>query len=76
MSSKIVYVLRRLWTSGRVRFSTLYEKAESRSELVATFLAVLELIKARRVTVSGDGEDARVAIHKTSEVPESEHETA
>ncbi len=76
VSSKIVYVLRRLWTSGRVRFSTLYEKAESRSELVATFLAVLELIKARRVTVSGDGEDARVAIHKTSEVPESEHETA
>ena len=76
VSSKIVFVLRRLWKSGRVRFSALYERAESRSELVATFLAVLELMKARRVTVSGDGADARITILKTSEVPSSEHETA
>ena len=76
VSSKIVYVLRRLWKSGRVHFSSLYEHSESRSELVATFLAVLELMKARRVTVSGEGEDTRITINKTSEVPSSEHETA
>ncbi len=76
VSSKIVYVLRRLWKSGRVHFSSLYEHSESRSELVATFLAVLELMKARRVTVSGEGENTRITINKTSEVPSSEHETA
>ena len=75
VSSKIVYVLRKLWKGGRVRFSSLYEQATSRSELVATFLAVLELMKARRITLSGDGADARITINKTSEVPSHEHET-
>ena len=75
VSSKIVHVLRRLWQGGRVRFSTLYEQAESRSELVATFLAVLELMKARRVTVDGSGPNASITIQKNSEVPASEQST-
>ena len=76
VSSKIVFVLRRLWKNGRVRFSSLYAQAGSRSELVATFLAVLELMKARRVLVTGDGPDARIAMIQNSEVPSDEHETA
>ena len=33
-----------------------------RSELVATFLAVLELVKAKRIRVEGDGDYAEVRI--------------
>ncbi|MGI6269512.1 MAG: segregation and condensation protein A [Candidatus Howiella sp.] len=64
VSSRIVHVLRGLWNGKKEKFSALFSKAESRSELVATFLAVLELVKARRVAVSGEGEDATVRIVK------------
>ena len=64
VSSRIVHVLRGLWNGQRQRFSALFRQAESRSELVATFLAVLELVKARRVVVSGEGEATSVQIVK------------
>ena len=64
VSSRIVHVLRGLWNGQRQRFSALFRQAESRSELVATFLAVLELVKARRVVVSGEGEETSVQIVK------------
>ena len=44
VSSKIVYVLRRLYKSRAVSYESLFEQAGSKSELVATFLALLELI--------------------------------
>ncbi|MBO5797194.1 MAG: segregation/condensation protein A [Clostridia bacterium] len=62
VSSKIVYVLRRLREGTTVSYRSLYEKAESRSDLVATFLAVLELIKANRIRVDGEGEDQTVQV--------------
>lgn len=57
VSSRIVYVLRRLNTSDTVTYRSLYEQAESRSELVATFLAVLELIKANRIQVEQENDE-------------------
>lgn len=60
VSSRIVYVLRSLFRGGRKRFTALFSASRSRSEAVATFLAVLELIKARRIKVEGDGADAQV----------------
>lgn len=55
VSSKIVFVLRRLYDHERVSFPSLFEAAENKSELVATFLAVLELIKSKRIWVDGEG---------------------
>lgn len=72
VSSKVVYVLRNLRNNIKVRFSSLFEKAESRSELVATFLAVLELIKTRRVKAEGDGKDLNISM--CTEVPDSDTE--
>ena len=51
VSSRIGYVLRRLYTHPRVTYASLFEQAESKSELVATFLALLELIKSKRIAV-------------------------
>ena len=57
VSTKIVFVIRKLITAGSSSLSSLYKTARSRSELVATFLAVLELCKANRVEISGDSAD-------------------
>ena len=57
VSTKIIFVIRKLITGGTSKLSSLYQTAHSRSELVATFLAVLELCKANRVEISGDSAD-------------------
>lgn len=66
VSSKIVYVLKSLMRGGRKRVDNLFEGAESRSELVATFLAVLELCKANRVYLDGSGKDMQISVVKGS----------
>lgn len=65
VSSKIVYVMRNLMKGGKKKLSSLYGGARSRSELVATFLAVLELCKANRVKLVGDSpEDTEIQLIK------------
>ncbi|HIY54041.1 MAG TPA: segregation/condensation protein A, partial [Candidatus Agathobaculum merdavium] len=46
----------------RLPFRRLFDDAQSRSEIVATFLAVLELSKNRRVRLEGDGEDMELTL--------------
>ena len=64
VSSKIVYVMRNLFKGGKKKLSQLYSGAKSRSELVATFLAVLELCKANRVKIEGDADKAEITLIK------------
>ena len=45
VNERILHVMKLLVRRGNCSFANLFEKAESRSEVVATFLAVLELIK-------------------------------
>ena len=60
VSSRIIRVLRRLRGRDAVAYDEFFSDAGSRSELVATFLALLELVKAKRVAVNGEGEDQTV----------------
>lgn len=60
VNSKIITVMRRLWHGKRVRYAELFEAAEGRGDLVATFLAVLELVKGKRVRIDGSGDGAEV----------------
>lgn len=64
VSTKIVFVIRNLWKGGKSKLSDLYKTAESRSEIVATFLAVLELCKANRVKVEGEGDAQEIRLIK------------
>ena len=61
IEEKIVYVLRILVRSLRfdapVKFNTLFTKKVPRSEKVACFLAILELVKAGRISVHHEGDD-------------------
>ncbi len=67
VSSKIVHVLRSLRHSKTVKYDAFFEDAESKSDLVATFLALLELMKARRIWVSGEGKSLEVTMQDNSE---------
>lgn len=51
--TQVVYVLRQLKTGGNIVTNELY-KGLSRSEAVATFLALLELVKSGRISFSDD----------------------
>jgi segregation and condensation protein A len=54
VASRIVFVLRRLWKHPAIPLNSLFLESRRKSELVATFLAVLELVKKRRVRVEGE----------------------
>ena len=62
VASRISFLLDRLQGSGKHRFLSLFEQSGSRSEMVATFLAVLSLAKAKRVTIEGDGENTVIEL--------------
>lgn len=64
VSSKIIFVMRKLWSGKNRKINTLYMTSKNRSELVATFLAVLELVKANRVIVSGEADEMEVVLVK------------
>lgn len=56
VESRIVYVLRELYRNGSMPYDSFF-RAGDRSEMVATFLAMLELMKSKRIRVSDDGRD-------------------
>ncbi len=60
VQDKASEILRRLIRSGIVRFQSLFQGSHSRSELVATFLAVLELCKNSRIQLAGTETDCTV----------------
>lgn len=60
VSSRIITVMRKLWHGKSVKYGELFEASREKSELVATFLAVLELVKGKRVRIDGDGDNAVV----------------
>jgi segregation and condensation protein A len=74
VEEKIIHVMKKLVKNRKVKFSQLFEGAESRNEIVATFLAVLELIKGRRVKVnslSGDATDCRIVLIRDKKAEEN-----
>ncbi len=68
VTDKIELVLGTLKAKGKVSFSTLFEKAASRYEIVCTFLAVLELIRLRQLMAQQDGDFGEIVIVTKAEV--------
>ncbi len=54
VTKKAAQVIRRLIANGLMRFRALFRGSRSRSEIVATFLAVLELCRLRSVRIGED----------------------
>lgn len=59
VTSCILSVLRKLYKRSNQRFYNLFKDAKDRSELVATFLALLELVKSRRIVVDESGTEVQ-----------------
>ena len=57
VTSKIIFVLKKLYTTGTCNMDRLYQGVTDRSERVATFLAVLELTKSGRILLSDDNSE-------------------
>ncbi len=69
VSGKIYGVIRHLVRHGDMLYTSILLTAKTRSELIATFLAVLELVKKNRVTLKpideaafGEADDFRVSL--------------
>ena len=57
VTSKILFVLRKLYAHGTYHMDMLFNGMTDRSERVATFLAILELTKSGRVVLSEDNSE-------------------
>ena len=69
VNSKIIHLMRRLWKGRKLEYHEIFEVCEGKSDLVATFLATLELVIGKRIRIDGDGENAVVTmIGKDEEV--------
>lgn len=62
VASKISIVINKLRGGKRIKFLKLFEGAQSKSDIVATFLAVLELAKTKEITLEGSMENPDVQI--------------
>lgn len=62
VASQAVFILRKLWKKKTISYQALFEEKKDRSERVAAFLAILELIKKRRIRIEGDGDKSKVKL--------------
>ena len=69
VSEKIEYLVATLVTRTRLKFSELFASATSRSEVVVTFLAMLELIRLKKIVAWQTDTFGEIEIHHAPEPP-------
>ena len=62
VSSQIVFVLKRLLKKREIGFKSIFEGKTDSSERVAAFLAILELVKGKRVRIEGENENSVIKL--------------
>ncbi len=62
VASQAISILRSLWHKKAVPYRMLFAGKRDRSQRVAAFLAILELVKNHRIRIDGDGEQAEVTL--------------
>lgn len=67
VSYKIKKIASFLKGKGKRRFSEMIRQSESRSDMVAAFLAVLELAKTNHIRIDGDGDNVTIELIKMPE---------
>ena len=67
METKAREIIHRLRQGGITRFLLLFRGSRSRSELVATFMAVLELCRNHIIRLAGSAADCTVTCQETEE---------
>ena len=65
VTSRIIHILKNTFKSGKIKFISLFSKKSDRSEIVATFLAVLELMHSGRIDVTdSDVKNSEIILNK------------
>ncbi len=62
VASRISFIIDKFRLKKNHRFLSFFEESESRSEMVATFLALLAMAKAKRIQIDGQGEDVSITL--------------
>lgn len=60
--ARISFVMRKLFKRGKLKLKSLFYESEDRSELIATFLAVLQLARDKKIYIDGDGDDTKITV--------------
>ena len=68
VSEKILGIMKRLRVNGNDTFDNLMLMCENRSELVASFMAILELAKARRIELEEKDDQLVIILNTTRKV--------
>jgi segregation and condensation protein A len=79
VSDKIQFIQQQITQRRRVVFEELFTEGATRTEIVVTFLAVLELIRLRQIDVAQEGPFAPIELVKASDpmaVEQPEEESA
>ena len=72
VGARITYITDLLKSKGTCTYEQLFLSSTDRSELVATFLAVLELVKNKHIRIEGDGDEAQVMLIDSVQEGETE----
>jgi segregation and condensation protein A len=56
VTSRIIHVIKRLFIEGKKSFYSFFDDSTGRSEAVATFLALLELVRSKRIAIDDDSD--------------------
>lgn len=67
VGSKIESIVKSLKKKKKTKLFDIYRQAQSRSDLIAAFLAVLELAKNKTIFVSGDGDETQIELLEGNE---------
>lgn len=67
VGSKIESIVTSLKKKRKTRLFDIYRQASSRSDLIASFLAVLELAKNKTIYVTGEGENVQIELLEGNE---------
>ena len=76
VSNKAREIMKRLFRAGMQKFRSLFQGSRTRSEIVATFMAVLELCRLRAVRIDSDNDGepdvTYLKMPEESELPQQE----
>ena len=62
VSSRAIHILRKIYKLKELNYSDLFVSSKNKSEMVATFLAVLELVKGKRLCVYGCNNNIKIKL--------------
>ena len=69
---KVIAVMRYLYRYGETDFEHILLNNETRSDLIATFAAVLELVKFQRVFLGGDYDNPTLILNRSHSIQKEE----